>query len=179
MNDIKQQSTFVTVIAWIFIIFSGLGSLVSIMQNILIRTMFSGDRVQEALSRTENTDQMPQMAKFMFQHMDTFFLAFMILTIFLFISSIALLKRKNWARLVFIVMMALGILWNIGGLFIQASIMNTMPQTTNAEMANQFNIAMSVMRVGSYIFAAVFTGLYLWILVRLLSKDVKAEFNAT
>lgn len=48
-------------------------------------------------------------------------------------SSIALLKRKNWARAFFIIFLAISILWQIDAMFVQPAMFSDMPETTQNE----------------------------------------------
>jgi len=108
-----QRSTFVSVLAWIFIVIAGFALLISILQNIMITAMFPMEEMQKSLNAPE-AQEMPAVARFMFSHFTLFFRAFLVVTLVTFISAIGLLKRKNWARIIFIALMALGIAWNIG-----------------------------------------------------------------
>ena len=45
MQSIAQRSTFVTVVAWVFIVLSGFGTLISLLQNLMIQTVFTSPEV--------------------------------------------------------------------------------------------------------------------------------------
>jgi hypothetical protein len=93
-------------------------------------------------------------------------------------SSIGLLRRMNWARWVFVGLMALGIVWNVGGLVLQFGMFSSMQDrfVTAPGMPNMrpFFIAVAVVSV---VFALAFSGLFGWIAARLLSSAVAAEFR--
>jgi hypothetical protein len=177
MNEVKQQSEFVTVVAWIFIILTGLASAVSILQNIMIRTMFSSEQMREAMAQQQNAEQVPEFAKFMFANVENVFLVILVVFLIMFATSIALLKRRNWARITFIGFMILGVLWNIFGLVMQSVFIGDMPAPPDAEIADQFDTIMSAMRIGTLIFTLGLTALYIWIIVKLSSRAVREEFN--
>ncbi|NOY16785.1 MAG: hypothetical protein GXP23_07640 [Gammaproteobacteria bacterium] len=179
MDNDTNKSNFVSVLAWIFIVLTGFGTVITLFQNIMIRIMFSGERMKEALSQAENTENMPEYATFMFSNFNTFFLLIFFLSLFLFITSIALLKRKNWARVSFIGFMALGIVWNIVGLYLQANIMPDLSSVQGSEVSAKFESMMNLMRIVTYIFAIGLSILYIWIIKKLLSKNILEEFKTT
>ena len=104
------RSTFVSVVAWVFIVFTGFGTLMSLMQSIMFHTMFSMPEMQTAMDSADSTAGIPPYANFMFNHFELIFLLFFLMTLFALISSIGLLKRKNWARKVFIGILGISIL---------------------------------------------------------------------
>ncbi len=106
----ESRSTFVTVLAWIFIVGAGFASLISVIQVIMVSSMFIGDEFRSI------PDDAPVMENFMSGYFHLVVYGFFLLSLFIFVSSIALLKRKNWARLSFIVILSFGVLWQVGGL---------------------------------------------------------------
>jgi hypothetical protein len=89
-------------------------------------------------------------------------------------SSIGLLKRKNWARLIFVGLMALGIVWNLGGIVLQFAMFASMQNGFGHPGMEVFFIAMSAV---SILFAFGFSGIFGWIAKRLLSPAIAAEFK--
>ena len=177
MSEDRKQSTFVTVVAWIFIALSGFGTAISILQNILVQTVFRSPEVSQAVQTPPPGT--PPFAAFMTAHFQWFFLAFLLVSAFMLASSIGLLKRRNWARLSFIGLLSLAILWQIGGLALQFSMISSMRQQFSAaavqggpDMA-PFFIGIAVVSV---LFAVGFSVLFGWIIKRLLSPAVVAEF---
>jgi len=168
MNE--NRSTFVTVVAWIFIIGSGLATLMSLMQNIMIHVMFDKDKFSHLPEDT------PTGAAFMFENFQIIFLAFLIICILMLVSSIGLLKRKNWARLVFIFILSLGILWSLGSLILQAVFFSTMPEMAQGPEYQEFKTMQTLMQWFTAIISIGFAILFGWIIKRLLSGTVKQEF---
>ncbi|MGE4545945.1 MAG: hypothetical protein AB7D06_17795 [Pedobacter sp.] len=171
-----QRSTFVTVLAWIFIVFGGFATFISILQNIMIHMMLPKGDTGQAMQQVENIDHMPAFANFIFNHFDLFFLFFLIVSATSFIAAIALLKRKNWARIVFIVLMSLGILWNLGGLVMQFTMFSSMPEMANQTALPGFEKVMLIMKVASTIMVLAISTLFAWIIKKLSSSTIKAEF---
>jgi hypothetical protein len=177
VNSADNRSTFVTVVAWIFISLSGFATIISILQNIMIQTMFSGPEMEKAL-QAPTAAGAPPLAAFMTSHFQLFFFAFLIVSALMLASSIGLLKRKNWARLLFIGLMILGIVWQLGGLVLQFTMFSFMQDSfTNAPGAPNIKPFIIGVAVVSVMFALGMSGLFGWIVKRLLSPTVTAEFK--
>ena len=175
-----ERSSFVTVLAWVFIVLSGFATLIAIAQNVMINTMFSFDQMETAMQTAKAQQNMPPVAEFMTNHFRLFFGAFLALSAVTLISSIALLKRKSWARLIFISLMGLGIIWNLGGLFLQQAMFSSMPSpptTAPPEFQAQFNLMAHAMMIFSAIIAIALSVLFAWIIKRLTSQRIRREFE--
>ena len=172
-----QRSTFVNVLAWIFIILGGFATFISILQNIMIRVLFHKEQMTQALQEAEHSKQIPAFALFMFEHIDQFFLLVLVVSAISFVSAIALLKRKNWARIFFIVFMSLGIVWNLGGLVMQFAVFGSMPEVAGKGLPPEFENMMIVMKIASVITVLAFSALFGWIIKKLSSATIKAEFS--
>jgi hypothetical protein len=173
----NPRSTFVTVVAWIFIVLGGFATLIAILQNIMIAVMFP----QEAMSEVANAKDTPVFAGFLMAHPQVFFGAFLVASAITFISAVGLLKRQNWARLIFVAILALGIVWNLGGLalmFLAFSPMPAVPQHAPADFQHGFDTMWNVMMGLSVVIALTFAGLFGWIIKRLMSAEIKREFVA-
>lgn len=177
MNSTTTRSTFVTVVAWIFIVLSGIGTAISILQNIMIQTMFTGPEMERALQAPPPPGT-PPFATFMADHFQLFFAAFLIASVLMLASSIGLLKRKNWARLIVVGLMMLGIAWNLGGLVLQLTMFSSMQESfAKAPGAPNMKSFMVAMAIFSALFALGMSVLFGWIIKRLLSPAVVAEFK--
>jgi len=175
MEHQKKRSSFVNVFAWISIVFSGFGVLIGIMQNVMIQTMMKDANFEQAIGQNEN---LPPLMKLMFENFELLVMGTLLLTIVLFITSIGLLKRKNWARLFFIVFLIVGIIWTVVVGVMQFSVMdsmmttNTLPQDLPPEfqnMQNTMKIVMGVMMVA-------IVALHAYLIKRLSSDEIKQEF---
>ena len=167
----ESRSAFVSVLAWIFIIGAGFASFVSIMQVIMVSTMFSGDEFQSI------PDDAPAMEKFMSQYFHLFVYGFCALTIFTFISAIALLKRKNWARLAFIAILAFGVLWQVGGLFMQFAMFSDFPSSPESQGFEDFERMSTIIRWFSLVMALAISGLFVWVIKKLTTQPIIGEFT--
>jgi hypothetical protein len=176
ISDSNGKSKFVTVLAWIFIVLTGFGLFILILQNIMITMMFPVDEMQKVFNRPEAAARIPALARFMASHFRLFFLGFLFVTAGTFISSIGLLKRKNWARIFFIVILVLGIICNLSGIFLQGAMMPKIPQVPEHPGMPDFQSMFIIMRVFSAVMAIGMSVLFGWIIKKLVSKDIKREF---
>jgi len=97
-------------------------------------------------------------------------------------ASIGLLLRHEWARIAFIGILVLGILWNIGGIVLQQWLMSSMLDFQNVrapppELAATMQGMMIAIRVFSALFAIGVSVLFGWIIQKLRSPEIAAEFG--
>ena len=175
-----KQSTFVTVLAWVFIVLTGFTTIITALQNVMLHVMSADFGLNNPdVSTSPGMEQMPAIARFIFIHFNLIFAAFFIISLTVFIASIGLLKRKNWARLLFIAMLSFGIIWNIGGLVLQQYMMSNLPFGPGApqDIQRQMDIMMLITRIVSAVFALGFSLLYGWIIWKLSSLPIVSEFK--
>jgi hypothetical protein len=177
------KSTFVNGLAWIFIVLSGFATLMGILQNILVHLMFSPEiqaSMQASVEAAYKTKDASAITQFMLRNFKWIFLFSLIIPATLFISSIGLLKRKNWARLLFIAIMAFGIFWNICGFVLNLAMfptMSDMSSNTPPDLKAHFATFSIVTTVIGGIIALGISILLGWIIKRLISPDIKQEFQ--
>ena len=188
-SSARPKSTFVTVVAWIFIILSGFATFISLLQNLMVGFM-PRDMFDSAMQDSTFTHVMPPAARFMFSHLRLLFLCFFILTALTLAASIGLLQRRNWARLLFIGLLGLGIVYNLAGLVLQQSMLPSMTSqfpldstfsadSTFRATAQQFDQMMAGFRVVMYVVTIGFAALFGWIIAKLLSRPIREEFGVT
>ena len=181
-QSLPARSTFVTVVAWIFIVLAGFATVIGILQNIMIVVMFPASEMQQVGNQAASA-HMPGYASLMFNHVQLIF--FLVLLVFAatFVAAVGLLKRKNWARIGFIVLMGLGILWNLAGLIFMFYFMGStpdMPSDAKSQVfADQFNTMRNTMFAFNLVFVGGFVALFGWIIKRLVSEETRREFTAS
>ena len=174
------RSTFITVLAWLSIIGAAGATLVSLMQAAMYFLPFR-DKVAAAPTHWPGTEQMPALAQFFFSHPEIFITAFWFLSVLTFISAVGLLWRKNWARVYFIVVLGLGIVWNLGSLWLQhqvLSVASTTMRSSSPEFTKEAEVFETVFSIVSIAIAVGTAVLFAWLIARLLSRAVRAEFHA-
>jgi predicted membrane channel-forming protein YqfA (hemolysin III family) len=147
-----QQSVFVTVVAWLGIVSSGFSVLIAVLQVVMIATT-------------------PSFGGHFFGEMAVFVLPMYAVMILGLLASIGLLRRKNWARLTIVALLIAGVLYFAGSVFYQWSFFGsvTSQDAEFARMARVMSYFMLVMAVG-------FAALAAWLVAKLCSKKVRAEF---
>lgn len=177
------RSNFVTVLAWIFIALSGFTTLISIAQNIMIGILFAPAAGAFPTVDPATGKEFPWVFRFMFQHFQLFFLAFLIVSATTLVASIGLLKRKNWARLLFIAVMGVGIAWNAAGVLVIFPVFSFFSEVADSAkqpgFADQFGLAWKVMAGVNLLFVAAFVWLFGWIIKRLTSESIRREFGSS
>jgi len=179
---IAPRSSFVTAVAWVFIVLSGFATFISLLQNIMLAFM-PQDLFNQALQDTTFTHAMPSAGRFMFAHFHAMVLAMFGVVATTLLSSIGLLRRSNWARLVFIGLLALGVLYNIVVLFVQQAMVSSFNAPFAADTAlgaagHQVQEMMQGMRVAMIVFELAFAAIFVWIIVKLVSPSIRAEFTS-
>ena len=180
MSDLKQRSTFVTVLAWIFIALSGFGALIGVLQNIMLQTVLRSAEFGKAMQAAPGQPGLPPFATFLFENFQWFFLAALLANVVMLVVSIGLLKRRNWARLCFIGLMILSILWQVAGVTLQAAMFSFVHDqfaAAQAQGAPDMTLFFVVMAVVCLVFALAFGALFGWIAWKLASEPIAAEFG--
>lgn len=120
--------------------------------------------LHEAMHSAEAARHIPSFFRFLFSNIRFLFLGLFLFFTITFTASIGLLRRKNWARLVFIGLMALGILWNVVG-----------PE--DPDFVQNFSRMFMIMRIATAVLIIGLTVLFGWIIRKLSSPAVRAEFS--
>lgn len=175
MNAARSQ--FVTVLAWIFIVISGFGVVIGLLQNALVFFVL-GDALGEL--PVQASDPVPELARFFAAHLRWFFVLVLAAMAFTLAASIGLLRRRNWARLAFIGVMLFGIFWNLLGVALQIAMMQSMAGTFGEgappEFAAQFEAMRMTMIVVGGLMALGFSMLFGFIAWKLTRPAIRAEF---
>jgi hypothetical protein len=188
-----RRSTFVTVLAWIFIGLSGFMAWIGVLQNLMMQLVFLPSMRQQMTSQPLPPDMPPQML-WVFGHFEWFFRVFLLLALVHLVAAIWLLLRRNWARLLFIGVMVFDCFYQIGTVALQWWVTGPMtqammrapgmhgPQSADvaqvAQAAQTIEAMMSVMRIFSMLMALGFIMLFGWIVKRLCSPAIRHEFQS-
>ena len=167
-------SMFVTVTAWIFIVITGLGVLALLLQNLLLATLMASPEVQHALNDLPtHTDG---ATTFIVRHMRAIAAAMLALVGIALVSAIGLLQRRNWARLCFVGVLVVAVLYQLGRLAYVWLMPLPMPQSPDGSV----NLAsmMDTLRVASTVMAMALTLVASWLVIKLCSPAIRAEFQS-
>src|SRR5213593_1559653 len=94
-------SSFVTVTAWIFIGLGAFSTLGGALQ-IVMTTFLPFNQLDTALHDPAFASHIPPAARVMFAHFQAIAVASFLLSVTMLIASTGLLRRRNWARRLFV-----------------------------------------------------------------------------
>jgi hypothetical protein len=167
--DVVKKSNFVTILAWILIVSSVMGILGQIGQFVALNVLMPADFLQTI----ETMPNAPPMALFFFKYNQLLMGLFLILFVFLLISSIQFLKRKSWARKVIIVYLSIAILGSIAAFIFQNSVIN---EIATAAATRELDGFILFNRIASGVFSLLFIALFGWFIKKLMSPAIQQEF---
>ncbi|MCE2949173.1 MAG: hypothetical protein ACK515_19605 [bacterium] len=116
-QPIRIRIRFITVLAVFMIFTSGSGILLWGAQNVLFHFVLDADQLP--FTRPEVAAKLPPSIGFLLGHLHLFLGAMLGLSVFAFLTGLGLLMRINLARLAFILLLIVGIGWNMGMLYLQ------------------------------------------------------------
>jgi hypothetical protein len=167
-------SPLVTVVAWLGIVVSGGALLAALLYNLVFTFVFPAEELQRALEPQRLQGEIPAPAAFLFGHLRVLLLVALAATAALLAAAIALLRRRHWARRVFIGVFALGALAGLGGVLLPLALPGS---TALSPPAPQPVFAPGEPPLLLLALAAVFSALFLWLIRKFLSAPVRAEFT--
>ena len=178
MTEYAPRPVFVTVLAWIFIVISGFAVATSALQNALYWLVFPREAMRAATHGQAAHAAAPAVFEFVTGHFEWILLSFLVLALLMLVASIGLLRRKNWARLLFMALLAVGILWNVGGLLIQQMFFPpNLPSQMPADAREQFQNMQFAARAAGTVFALAMSVIFAWLIWRLRSPSLVNEFD--
>lgn len=172
------RSTFVTAVAWIFIVLAGFGTVITLLQNVIFQFLAPAMEAQLAVEQAGKDPAMPWIAEFMVRHLRWVVLAMFVAAASTLAGAVGLLKRRNWARRLFIALMLLGVLWNLAGIGFMLTFFGTVGASLSGASgaAGDFALAMNMMIAVNVLITLGFTALFGWIAKRLASAEIRREF---
>ena len=122
--NVGSRSLFVTITAWVFIVLATLGTVAALVQNAGISALSS----QAALAGS--TLQQPLVTGWLLAYMPWVMGAGLALSVATLSAAVGLLLRLEWARRVFIALLGVAIVVNLGGLWLQQEFMLSLVDAT-------------------------------------------------
>jgi hypothetical protein len=165
VTDRAKTATFITVLAWILISFTGLGAASALLQNVLVNILSSAPHMDPWGQSTRGQEP------FLILRIVVAFLFLFLL--FALVCAVGLLKRKDWARRTFIALFALGIGFHAVALllFVLGAGVFSPPAPAlgaQAQFASMVRLMVIPMTVGALGISILFG----WLIKRLVSTDV-------
>lgn len=175
----QPPSSFVNALAWTSIVVSGLSTFASFVQAVLAKVLVSGEAMDLIRAEAEaSQDPAALVAASWIPWMPWVFVLMLVLSAISLVASIGLLKRREWARRLFIALLVLGMVSNVAGFFVQQSVIDmlpTVPPDAGAPPMEEFLLGF---RIVSGVMILALTVLLAWLAKRLMAPQIVAEFRA-
>jgi hypothetical protein len=171
-----SRSQFVTALAWFSIVIAALAMCSSLLQNIFVHVFLPNTTIEQ-FQQAADANVVPPALMFVFKHMKTILLVYLLMTIVLLIVSIALLKRKEWGRVAFIALLAIGTLSGFAPLFFPISVADFLPKDVagvDPNIAADFALGFKIVLI---LLTLLFVALHGWIIYKLCRPEIRAEFG--
>lgn len=175
-----QKSTFVSILAWVFIVLSAGATAVSALQSLMLYLLFPRAELKAALAAGLQAQPLPWAARVMVNHFELFIWGFLVVSVVMLVTAIGLLRRWNWARRIFILLMALGIAWNLVGVFLQYWMFYDVPMPPDmrgGDFSGAMQAMMLAMRIFTVLVAVVMSTVMGWVMWKLTRPAIAAEFG--
>ena len=168
MMSSSNRSISVTVVACVFIILAALTMVISILHMIPVQQM------TESMKDAPAQD-MQEVFRFLSPHFRFVSFSLLVISAITFVSAIGLLWRRNWGRVIFVVILALGIIGSLFGVVIQFIILVN-PRFSPGPESGQSHLFFYIIQVFTLLIAIGIGMLFGWIIRKLNSAPIKAEF---
>ena len=165
------RSSFVTVLAWVMIAFGVFGILMSLLQNVLVNTLMP--LFESAIPLAGPAGALP-IAFFRVAMLVS--LAF---AVFMTYGAYALLQRRNWARILYIVTFIFSAILHVlvAAAFGLGFSLIDLPAAGTELMSPEIQSALRAMAIALAIFMLAMAVGYVWLVHRLRSPAIAAEFG--
>jgi hypothetical protein len=175
------RSPFVTIVAGVFIAVSGLALAVAVAQYRIATMEAYRVTLDRAVHDSAFASVAPPAWRFLLAHYRTIALAGLATGAVTLVASVGLLRRRNWARVLFVGLLSLGLAAMVASVFLR----DAMIPDLSAVMARDSTLeqARGDLAAASRAMRSVFAGLALgiaglfgWLIARFVSPGVRAEF---
>lgn len=174
--NVGSKSLFVTVTAWTFIVLAALASVSALLQNAAMASFLPG------LTVVGNVQPLPLLTGLLMGYLPWLVGAGLVVSLATLACAIGLLVRLEWARRIFIALLVLAIAANVGSLWLQQEVMQSLVSSTLKSsplpplVADVFGGFVTAARVMAVLVTVGACLLLVWIIRRLMSPAVRQEF---
>jgi len=174
--NVGSRSLFVSVTAWVFIVFGAVASALALVQGAATASLLPGFGFGFEVKPLQG------MAGLLAAHLPWVAGAALALSIATLAASIGLLLRLEWARRAFIVVVLLAIVANLAGLWLQQELLQGLIDHTLShsplprEAAGVFGGFATAARAAAVVLSVATCLLLGWIIQRLNTQSVRQEF---
>lgn len=173
--NVGSRSIFVTVTAWVFIALAAMACVSALLQNATLAAWMGRPVVGDVQA-------LPLLTGLLMGYLPWVVGTGLVMSLATLAAAIGLLLRLDWARRVFIGLLAFAIIANLLGLWLQHEVVQSVVQSTisraplppgAADVFGGFVTATRAMAVAVTLAACALLG---WIIRRLMSPAVRQEF---
>ncbi len=175
----KQAASFINGLGWSFIALSVLSMLLAAVQYTLFAHLIPPEPLRAAIADAVYLKLLPPSALTVLRHVPAIALALFALGAVTLLVSIALLKRKPWARTVFAWTMIATAILHVAGLLLPfyiardfSAALDEMPLDIRAFASTMATLLSIISMVMGVVFACAFA----WVAKQLFAVDIVREF---
>jgi hypothetical protein len=172
--NVGARSIFVTVTAWVFIVLGALASVSALVQNALVASL--------APASGAHLPALPLLTSLLLGYLPWVVGTGLAMSLATLGSAIGLLLRLDWARRAFIGLLAVAIVANLLGLWLQHEVVQSVVANTlsgaplPAQAIGVFGGFVTAARVMAVLVTLGACSMLAWIIRRLMSAAVRQEF---
>lgn len=173
------RSTFVTVLSWISIVLSSFLALIGVLQVVMVFVITGMDEVGvafEEMMQYAEMAELPWLGQLAFANLQWLFTLPLLLSLTMLAVSIGLLRRRNWARIAFIVMQVLNCLGTLVGTVAMAAPLFAVVPLEGPGASNIRAMMLSMGMIFTIMNIAIIA-LSAWIVWKLTRVPIKREFG--
>ena len=167
---LRSRSSFVTTLGLLFVLASSFFVITAVIQNIIV---FSTSTDYQDWHATPDAKSFASMYGFVFEHIKLVNAAILAFAIGLLATSIGFIRRKHWARQLILLMLIVGIIWNIFEVAVWQLIESSISISNYSNSAFPLLIIVNILVVAKGVGVAA---LFWWVFKRLTDKFIRAEF---
>ncbi len=178
-NAGKKPPSFIDGLAWSFIGLSTLSASLAAVQYLLFAHLLPMAPLRGALADAIALKLLPTSALHLLAHLPALFLGLFALSLLTLLVSIALLQRRNWARITFAWIMIATAFAHLAGLLLPFYFSRDFSAALNAMPPELHGVAVTVTRMlsaMSIVMGIAFGAAFAWIAKRLFSAETAREF---
>ena len=174
--NVGARSLFVTATAWVAIVMSAIASAAAVVQNALVASDVP------LAAGGANLPALPMLTNLLLGYLPWVVGTGLVMSMLMLVSAIGLLLRLNWARRAFIGVLAVAIVANLLGLWLQHEVVRSVVTTTLSaaplppKAASVFGGFVTAARVMAVLVTLGTCAVFGWVIRRLMSASVRQEF---
>ena len=174
--NVGARSVFVTATAWVAIVLSALASAAAVVQNALVASDAS------LAAGGVNLPALPLLTNLLLGYLPWVVGTGLVMSVLMLVSAVGLLLRLDWARRTFIGVLAIAIVANLLGLWLQHEVVQSVVSSTLSGAplppgaAGVFGGFVTAARVMAALVTLGTCVVFGWVIRRLMSASVRQEF---